>query len=845
MSSNPFSSDVLEDAPPDFSSAALLHETEFEFLALRLSELLDVSLESGGRGNLVLLKAPRAGYGKSYLLSRLGHEFQKSHCFLPVRLQREREPSWEELLAELLNNCDEARGPVSKISLLEELARNVFGGLTATLIRSGEIPSADPEKVIHGLESDSVGTFDFADPESEAVRWFSEVFESLLASYGKQAMVRYSISYEQALFWLRELCTFSRECPREGVNRKTLLRRFLDSDVPDWRGGSREVSFRAKCRTLLRMLSDGRPVVLLFDDLDEFFGEEQEVRKIALLVRDITDFSPGCLAILSVNQDLWESGFSSVLPGALQDRLSGTVVTMGGITREQAELLIEERFKQAAIPDDVKFRFQPLLDLDGFFGSGVAGAQRSPRDVIRFAKECWMRFESADYGYGEEGAATGSRPGLEDEGAGRGEKTLSSLADVEFISLSEPPSEDQAARKREQEGLAPVEGEAFSLADSQEEPIEPGATEAPIPEQESWPGMTLPDFDALFGGDVTQASDVAGEEKTEASTSPKTAEPVNEPEEKSILSDKEEESNDEVLPKLEPLVSAEETAPAVEEEESGGARQLPLFKGTQFEEATKPMGSFRKLIRMITGDDFREGDAEESDTSQEGGVGEEKPGAPSPRTLEQFAEILSEETRDDLPSYFNRLRGTAAESAGTEPLGLDRIGEVARAVGAVFPMIRQRELESPGRGGGKALRWVSGSDEIFLAFAPAEDEEFWAEILEMTAGRGAAAGQEPENGWEQGEMDVKMVALTPSWRESSVTAVEHLRKSAVGKGVSLDVIEIDPETAGALYAGAELFAEVESGALPHDPREVVNLIIQELDYFWRRITRPAAACEAQ
>ena len=42
-------------------------------------------------------------------------------------------------------------------------------------------------------------------------------------------------------------------------------------------------------------------------------------------------------------------------------------------------------------------------------------------------------------------------------------------------------------------------------------------------------------------------------------------------------------------------------------------------------------------------------------------------------------------------------------------------------------------------------------------------------------------------------------------------------------------------------AAERLISEAESGAIPHGEGDVLNLVIQELDYFWRRLTRPITA----
>ncbi|HAE17701.1 MAG TPA: hypothetical protein DCG41_00640, partial [Verrucomicrobiales bacterium] len=74
---NPFTSNFESFEGPMSPLVENLHGDKFE----QLKELI-----SGGEGVLVSLRAPRAGYGKTMLLSRLREELRGNSVMVPIDL---------------------------------------------------------------------------------------------------------------------------------------------------------------------------------------------------------------------------------------------------------------------------------------------------------------------------------------------------------------------------------------------------------------------------------------------------------------------------------------------------------------------------------------------------------------------------------------------------------------------------------------------------------------------------------------------------------------------------------------------------------------------------------------
>jgi len=53
----------------------------------------------------------------------------------------------------------------------------------------------------------------------------------------------------------------------------------------------------------------------------------------------------------------------------------------------------------------------------------------------------------------------------------------------------------------------------------------------------------------------------------------------------------------------------------------------------------------------------------------------------------------------------------------------------------------------------------------------------------------------------------------------------------------VDLVRIDAETAGGIYAAAQLLEDLRTGKIRQSEAQVLGFISRELDYFWRRLTR--------
>jgi hypothetical protein len=141
----------------------------------------------------------------------------------------------------------------------------------------------------------------------------------------------------------------------------------------------------------------------------------------------------------------------------------------------------------------------------------------------------------------------------------------------------------------------------------------------------------------------------------------------------------------------------------------------------------------------------------------------------------------------------------------------EAIRHTLELAGRRSPLIDYNEFDVAGATG--AVRWRSPDQEILFGFEPAERTPYWRALVEQ-------AGESPLG-------QAKVVAFTPPGAHGFAT--EGLNGHARER---LDVLELDRGTLASLAAAETVIRNAES------EDETFIQIAPELDFLWRRITRP-------
>ena len=403
MTGNPFAADIFPDGLPAANGPASLHSgamSELKKLVDQAGRRLQADPSDDGGGTVVLLRAPRAGFGKSHLLARLSAELGERAFVVSVPFDRERDVMWSALLWQVLETFH--RGRAGELSLLDLVTRRLFAIVNQRMILEKQIPCAHPQEALAALESRFVELFDFANPAQPVARWFSENFERLVPFASRAAGQSSGLSADAAAHWLRVLCAYSQgRAEGETVRWESLRWSVLQPSAPAVSHGGMniisagltgEAGARERVVEFCRLAAAVRPLVLVFDELDLFHEQAAAVQRIAGFITELRRLLSRAVQVLSVNQDLWQQTFLKSVPSAIEDRLTGSQITLGTMQRPEAEQLVHTRLQHAGLSDVVASAFLHRLNLSSYFAQ-EAGRLVSPRAVLRHAAGVWVEFE--------------------------------------------------------------------------------------------------------------------------------------------------------------------------------------------------------------------------------------------------------------------------------------------------------------------------------------------------------------------------------------------------------------------------------------------------------------------
>lgn len=295
----------------------------------RLERVLVSPVDAPGRG--ILLRAPRAGFGKSHLLAYVQQRLGTTHEFLPLNpLDGSRIDAGGAIEAALrrLTRPLPAGGGLTGLDLL---ARRLFSVALQPLVSSGEVPCQDREVALSALRQRPVETFDFHHSQAVTAHWTKENFEVLGPRLALELSRRTGSSLNESSFWLASLFRFSVATP-EHPGRTGMI---IQSSVAD-AGIERYAAFLA----LLSLI--GR-VVVVADDLEGMHADPPSALRFASFLASVRQEAPRVDLVVSVNDDIWDSAFKPALSGGLQDRLGELEIRLEPLDEAAMISLLETR----------------------------------------------------------------------------------------------------------------------------------------------------------------------------------------------------------------------------------------------------------------------------------------------------------------------------------------------------------------------------------------------------------------------------------------------------------------------------------------------------------------------
>lgn len=340
-----------------------------------LDQLVD-AVEARAGGSLVLLTAPRAGYGKTHLLGRVAAATAQQAVMVPLAFRAGDALTLTTLVGRGIESLSQAAGEHADWTRLRESSAQVVTLLLHRLIESGQLACANPSQALNVLAGPVVEIFAAQGKARMIGEWIGKNRDSLRGPLAMLAAKSLPLRAELLDGWIAAMLDQSYDGGLTGVaEMQELASADADTGLPAW----------------LCLLSIWRPVVLLVDHLDGLCRNPQAGVSIATLLMDLVDCHQ-VHVLLSLNQDVWQATFGHHLPSALEDRLTTSQVMLRGLSEADAQSLLRMRLTQSSLDAAGQAEFEAFVCVNCHFLGRPIGSV-SARAFLRHCARQWEIFQ--------------------------------------------------------------------------------------------------------------------------------------------------------------------------------------------------------------------------------------------------------------------------------------------------------------------------------------------------------------------------------------------------------------------------------------------------------------------
>ncbi|MDB4703845.1 hypothetical protein OAF26_01860 [Akkermansiaceae bacterium] len=326
-------------------------------------------LISGEEGVLVSLRAPRAGYGKTMLLSRLREEMQDFSVMVPIDLSADSRINEKDILVRLIDQFTSVLPGKRNLTRLDFSMRRILANALIPLVESGEVPSPNRTESLRSLRESPEQVFDFHKDSAAVAQWVRNQFPALSPRFVSVIGQRCGGVTSDLSQWFSVLSQFAM-APIEERNRNQDLLNEIDRERGQLKDG---VSCHGVLTSFLKLMTITENIVLVVDEMDGLFCDSEAALRVANTLIGLRQAAPRIKVIFSVNDDVWESTFSRRIPLGMQDRFEDSVIRLQPLDEGNVSELLRVRHA-----DGVKDLRQKLDLNDG---------DLYPRAILRAARD--------------------------------------------------------------------------------------------------------------------------------------------------------------------------------------------------------------------------------------------------------------------------------------------------------------------------------------------------------------------------------------------------------------------------------------------------------------------------
>jgi len=289
-------------------------------------------------GRCILLRAPRAGHGKTHLLARIQHHLAPGHEFIPLHPASGCRIDAASVTDDALRRIGRPLPAAGGLCGLDLVVRRLYSLALQPLVSSGEVPCIDRDGALASLRNRPLETFDFQHPSAVTAHWIRDNFEVLGPRLALELSHLTGVAPRSIGFWVEAMFHFA-VTPTDIPGRVDALALAAFNSV----SGSGDGVAMERLSALLALLSLLMRVVLVADDLEGFSADEYAALRLAAFLGSLRHSAERLDVVLSVNQDIWDSAFVPRLSGGLANRLSEIVIELEPLTQDQMIALLESR----------------------------------------------------------------------------------------------------------------------------------------------------------------------------------------------------------------------------------------------------------------------------------------------------------------------------------------------------------------------------------------------------------------------------------------------------------------------------------------------------------------------
>lgn len=359
---NPFHSHFESFEGPLSPTVETLHEAELTQLK---------GLVNDEQGTLISLRAPRAGYGKTMLLSRLREDVREESVIAEVGLGPDFQIDEEGLLARLFEQLMAEIPGHEGVTKLDLLTRRLLAKGLIPMVESGEVPSSNRTESLRGLKEQPEEIFDFHQETAVVAQWVKAQFGILSPRLINMVGELCGEGKRDFSFWFEELCRYAMTPPDQDQRGEKLIEEIFGEDC---RFRAR-LGYKDGLSDFLKLLTLTENVVLVVDEVDGLFGNKEGALRFSHSLIMIRQFAPRLKLIFSANDDVWQSTFAQAIPLGMQDRLEEVVIRLKSLDERSARELLKVREEKHF--GEIMSRLK------------LGHADFYPRAILRAAREIW------------------------------------------------------------------------------------------------------------------------------------------------------------------------------------------------------------------------------------------------------------------------------------------------------------------------------------------------------------------------------------------------------------------------------------------------------------------------